>query len=243
MLAENRTSRPPRRLPTVSGAPIEAARPRRIVEAQYQDALRQQIDAVFKAFVSVEVLQERTRLTSANLARCGSLLDRARDKKPVAEVEQIRSARDAARSRRDDAVSSLRQATAALGILLNIPVKERETLEVASRTKRLRSAVMPAVEELVPLALVIRPDLAALRLGEKRAESDLAATRTNWPSDAYALSGPYTFDNAPEALKTDVSSAPGITFSINDRNQGEYRMQAQSQAIASPGGFDGTPGR
>ena len=54
---------------------IEAARPRRVVEAQYQDAVRNNIDGVYAAFVDVEAMQEWRRRASANLARWDRLLE------------------------------------------------------------------------------------------------------------------------------------------------------------------------
>ena len=61
-----------------------------------------------------------------------------------------------------------------LGFLLNLSAQKRETLEVASRLGRLRSAVLPPLEELVSVLAETRPDLGALRVGERRAEVDLA---------------------------------------------------------------------
>ena len=74
-----------------------------------------------------------------------------------------------------------------------MPTNESRTLEVASRLSRLRGAVLPPLDELVRSALDRRPDLAALRFGEKRAAADLAEARANRLTDAYLLSQPYTF--------------------------------------------------
>ena len=119
--------------------------PRRLVEAQYQDAVRNEIDAVYKAFVDVEAMQERLHQASVSVAKWDRLLKATQTLvenayQPAADLDRIRTRCDAARSTRDDAKSSLRRAKTALGSLLNLPSSERERLEVASRLKRLRSA-------------------------------------------------------------------------------------------------------
>ena len=114
----------------------------------------------------------------------------------------------------------LARARTVLGLTLNLTVEERERLEVASRLQRLRSAVRPPVDELVALALVVRPDLAALRLGEKHALAHLAAARTVPLSDFHLLYNPYTFANAPAALEPGASFALGVTVPNVSRTEG-----------------------
>jgi hypothetical protein len=114
-------------------ARIETARPQVVVEAMYQDTVRNQIDAVYKSFVGVEAMQERLHRASADLARWDRLLEATqmlvqKRIKPADDVDRIRTARDAARSKRAKAISALREAKAALGSLLDLPAKERETL-------------------------------------------------------------------------------------------------------------------
>ena len=176
-------------------ASIELARPRRIAEAQYQDAVRNQIDSLYKSFVDLEAVQERLRLASNNLAKWDRLFDSSQSLvensiKPTADIDRIRSVRDAARSKREDAMSSLSRARAPLGSLLNLPTIERQRLEVASRQKQLRSAVLPDIDELIPLALASRPDLAAHRFGN-------TARRPIWPPRSSAGNRMPTFSTVP----------------------------------------------
>ncbi len=149
---------------------IGSARPGRIIEALYQDLVRNQIDAVYKAFADVEEMQEKLHRASGRLARWDRLLEATRKLvekgvKPAGDFERIRTGRDSSAAKRDKAIAALPEARVALGSLLNLPVQERETLEVAGRLERLRSTVLPALDELVRLALEYRPDLAAYRLG------------------------------------------------------------------------------
>ncbi len=185
---------------------IETARPRRIVEAMYQDAVRNQIDGICKTFVEVEATQEMLHRSRANLARWEQLLGSTQTlvengTKTTSDVDRIRTARDAAESKWDEAIHAHRQAQGSLGLLLNMSVNERETLAVASRFKRLRSAVLPGLDELVPLALQVRPDLAALRLGEQRAGADLAR--------AQAVSTPNVNDRVKSNRQVNVSETSG----------------------------------
>jgi cobalt-zinc-cadmium efflux system outer membrane protein len=203
----------------------DAAGPRRLVEAQFQDAMRNQIDAVYKSFVDVEAAQERLRLASATLERWERILGVTRTPveqgaRPAADVERIRAARDLARSKRDDATTSLTRARAGLCSQLNLPVVGRERLEVASRISQLRAAVLPEVDELVPLALAIRPDLAGYRLGKKRAEADVATAQANRISDTYLLYSPYTFAGVSGLGVQSATWAVGVRLPIYESAQG-----------------------
>ena len=53
----------------------DTAGPREVVVAQFQDAMRNQIDTVYKCFVDVEATQERLRLASATLDKWERLLN------------------------------------------------------------------------------------------------------------------------------------------------------------------------
>ena len=129
-------------------AAIEATRTQGLVEAQYQDAVRNQIDAVYKAFVDVEEMQEQLHRASINVAKWDQLLKASQAlvenrTKHAADLERIKTRYDTARSTHDDAKSSLRRAKTDLGSLLNLPLNERESLEVESRLQRFRSAELP----------------------------------------------------------------------------------------------------
>ncbi len=204
-------------------------RPRRLVEAAYQDFVRTQIDAVYKKFVAVEVLQVKLQHSVENLAKWNRLLEANQNlfekgTRPADDIDRIRTARDAARSKREQASGALREAKMALGSLLNLPVKEREILEVASRLSRLRSAVLPSLDGLLPLALDLRPDLAALRLGERRASGDLAIALANRLTTAnYVVYQPYTFGGEAHGIHgLDISWATGarVALPLYSRNEG-----------------------
>ena len=202
----------------------DAAGPQRVVEALFQDAMRNQIDAVYKSFVDVEATQERLRLASATLERWERLLEATRTlverrARPAADVERIRATRDLARSKRDDATTTLTRARAVLGLQINLPVVRRERLEVASPISRLRAAVLPGVDELVPLALAIRPDLAAASSGESAA-ADVAKARASRISDTYLLYSPYTLAGVSGIGVQGASWAMGVPLPMYNRTDG-----------------------
>ena len=176
--------------------------------------MRNQIDAIYKAFVDVEVTQERVHRSRccSNLARNGErLLELTRTQLeqgvpgPKVDVDRIKKRlADAVASKRDKAIATLRQSKESLGALLKLSPKERLSLEVESRLKRLRSAVLPPIDELVRTALDVRPDVAALRFGERRAKDDFARSQA-------ASSGP---------TRQDSSLAKGVTGTSANRNEG-----------------------
>ena len=188
-------------------------------EAVFQDAVRNQIDHVYKSFVNLEVAQEKLRRASDTLARWVRIRDAtlsqiADGTKPSDDIRPIASARAAAKARQNKATDALREARLSLGMLLEIPANECRTLEVASRLSRLRSAVLPPLNELVRSALGGRPDLAALRFGEKRSEADLAEARTNPFARAYILYQPYTFGVVLDGRVKDNSWARGVSVPL-----------------------------
>jgi cobalt-zinc-cadmium efflux system outer membrane protein len=204
-----------------------AARAVRVLEAQFQDAVRSRIDDVYGAFVaalnarqtllyaerSVEVLgllQERTeRLYQAKQA---SLVERDRAE------NQFRIARLGLY----DARASYRKARLDLGSLMNLGIEEATKLEIRGQII-VEAPPPPPIEELRRIALAERPDILTFRLGVTRAQADVRLARANAYSDVYVLWQPYTFqDNSPYGVKSATSWALGVTvpLPIYNRNQG-----------------------
>jgi cobalt-zinc-cadmium efflux system outer membrane protein len=81
-------------------------------------------------------------------------------------------------------------------------------------------------EPLLHLALGSRPDLAAYRLGIRRAEADVGLALANRYPDIYLLYQPYTFqDDSPLGLKSAHSwgIGLGVPLPLFNRNQGNVR--------------------
>lgn len=206
---------------------VVAERAKCVLEAQYQDAVRIQIDNLYTAFVDVLAATEAIRFTDASIAGLKSLLEktealRQQQEKTRADVNHIQVQLDAAEIERIEAEEALRDAKRTLGVLLNMPPGEAHTIEVTG-SLRDSATSSPRVEDLASLALSSRPDIAAFQLGTRRAEAEVGLAEANRLSDVYLLAQPYTFqDNSPFGEKSSHSWAVGVTIPlpIYNRNQG-----------------------
>jgi outer membrane protein, heavy metal efflux system len=206
---------------------LVATQARRVLEAQYQDAVRIQIDNLYSAYAAV--LGARETIRFAELARQGLefLLDRTRrlyasGTRTLADVSHLEALFESAEIELMDAHESLRTATRNLGVLLNIPGPEAEALRIRG-TIHETSPPPPPVDELIRIALDYRPDVAAFRLGIARAEAEVKLARANRMSDVFLVYQPYTFQNNSPFLRESATSwALGATVPLPlfNRNQG-----------------------
>jgi cobalt-zinc-cadmium efflux system outer membrane protein len=206
---------------------------KRVLEAQYQDAVRQQIDSLYNAYVAVLGARETVRYAKTSVAGLTQLLEKTErlrrgGERTRGDVERFRVQLDSARIGQADAEESLRNAKRTLAPLLRLPPTEAESLEVRGTIGDTVPPPPPG-EELVRMALENRPDLVALRLGIGLAEADARLARAEQFQDAYLLYQPYTFqNNAPFDKKSAHSWALGVTvpLPLYNRNQGNI-MRAQ----------------
>ena len=206
---------------------VAATRAKRVLEAQYQDAVRLQIDNLYTAFADVLAARETIRFAEAAREGLNILLDRTRrmyegGSRTIADVSRLESIAEGAEVELLDAEEALRSTRRSLGTLLGRPGPEAEALEVRGS---IRDAFdpPPPVDQLVAIALSCRPDVVAYRLGIARAEAEVSLARANRLSDVYLLYQPYTFqNNAPFDTKSAHSWAIGVTvpLPVFDRNQG-----------------------
>jgi outer membrane protein, heavy metal efflux system len=204
-----------------------ACQAKRVLEAQYQDAVRQQIDSLYDAYVDVLGARETVRYAKASVTGLTQLLEKTErllrgGERTRGEVERVRVQLDSARIGQVDAEESLRNAKRTLAPLLRLPPTEAESLEVRGTINDTVPPPPPG-EELVRMALESRPDLVALRLGIGLAEADARLARAERFQDVYLLYQPYTFqNNAPMNAKSAHSWALGVTvpLPLYNRNQG-----------------------
>ncbi|MBV8230164.1 MAG: TolC family protein [Planctomycetaceae bacterium] len=204
-----------------------AVQARRVLEAQYQDAVRLQINNLYTAFVDVLAARETVRYAEASVKGLDTVLqvtqrlyERSTTTRP--DVSRVRILREAAEVGSGNAHEALRRSKRTLAALLNIPPAEAESLELRGTIADVAPPPPPA-DELIRIALTVRPDLVAQRLGIRRAEADVRLARAQRFADVYVLYQPYTFqDNAPIGLKSPSSWALGATvpLPIHNRNQG-----------------------
>ena len=208
---------------------VVAGQAKRVVEALYQDAVRLQIDNLYTAYVDVLAARETLRFAKASRTGLGELLKLAetqqkREFSSPAEVNRVRVQSDAADIGVQEAESSLRQTKRTLATLLRVPPAQTDAIELKSSIRD-TAPPPPSEEELVGMALGIRPDIAAYKLGVGRAQADVKLAQANRLSDVYVLYQPFTLQDNPSNQKDATSWALGVTvpLPIYNRNQGNIR--------------------
>ncbi len=204
-----------------------AVRAERVLEALYQDAVRNRVDDVYGAYVVALGAKQTVVYARRSVQGLGRLTDLTRQlvergSSPKAELDVVENKLRIARLGLRDAESSYRKARLDLGSLMNLTVAEASAMDVRGRID-IEAPPPPAIEELRKIALADRPDLAAFRLGVARANADFRLAKANAYSDVYVLWQPYTFqDNSPYGVKSATSWALGVTvpLPLYNRNQG-----------------------
>jgi cobalt-zinc-cadmium efflux system outer membrane protein len=206
-----------------------ACRAKRVLEAQYQDAVRVEIDNLYTAWVDVLAARETVRYARASVAGLSAVLQKTRTQLQQqivteADVDRVKNQRDAAEIGLADAAHALEEANRTIGGLLAIPPAASENLALRG-TIHDRAGPPPPLETLWQTALAARPDLAAYRLGIARAQADITLARAQRFSDVYLLYQPYTAYTAPAGLGTVNSWAIGATvpLPVYNRNQGNIQ--------------------
>jgi cobalt-zinc-cadmium efflux system outer membrane protein len=200
---------------------------RRTVEAQFQDAVRQQVDNLYTVFVDVAAAELTLTFSQTYLKGISRLLEINEEllkNKQISEdpVFALQAQVEQAQLQVREARQAVSRTTRALSQMLNIPRDQALALKIRDRLRDDRP--LPAGEEdLIQTAMTSRPDLNAFRLGLRRAEAEVVSARRERLSDFYLLYQPYTLqDNRPFGLKSPLSWALGITapMPVYNRNQG-----------------------
>lgn len=203
-------------------------RAERVLEAQYQEAVRQRIDDVYDAYVlGALAARQAVRYAQSSVQGLESLVERTeqlheRGSISLGELNRAKNQLRASRLGLLDAEAAFRKAKIDLGDLMNLNRDEIQALTLRGSIQE-GAVTPPPADQLIQIALNERPDVLAYRLGLNRAEADVRLARANRYSDIYVLYQPYTFqDNAPFGLKSSYSWALGVTvpLPIFNRNQG-----------------------
>ena len=206
---------------------LVAEHARMVTEAQFQDAVRLQIDNLYTEYVDVVAAVETVRYSEAYVQGLTRLLDinmallRSGQIKQ-SDLDAIKAQLEQGQLQVREATQALRKAKRTMGLLLNMPGAEADALQIRAILRDVRTLPLQS-EELVQTALGTRPDLNAYRLGVQRAQADVGLARANRFSDVYMLLQPYTFqDNRYQGLKSATSYAVGMTVALPvfNRNQG-----------------------
>lgn len=207
---------------------VEAAvRAQEVTEAQYQNAVRLQIDNLYTAWVDVLAARETINLLEAGLK---NLDDQKQTTEALAEqgtvsrseVNNVEIQRDSTDLTLLEARETYDDAKRTLAALIWLPLEEAETFGIRGS---LRGPVLPRppVEVLIRTGLESRPDLAAFRLGILRARSEVRLARANRLDDVFLLYQPYSSQQGLRpGERTATSWAIGLTvpLPVYNRNQG-----------------------
>lgn len=204
-----------------------ATRAKRVLEAQYEDAVRMRIDDVYSAYIDVLSKRQTIRYARKSVEGLNSLLEVEKKRLKFeagtrAEVKRVEIDRDQAEIGLIDAEEQYRKTKRTLAGYLNIPPGNAEALEVHGSIVD-RAPPPPPLDDLYRIALNVRPDIISFRLGIQRAEADVKLALANRMPDVYVLYQPYTYqNNQPYGLKSPTSWALGVTvpLPIYNRNQG-----------------------
>jgi cobalt-zinc-cadmium efflux system outer membrane protein len=204
---------------------LVACRAKWVLQAQYQDAVREEIDNLYTEFVDVLASRETVREAREAVTELEAEPALPRGKTPPEEDQRLEVQRESAEIALTEAEELYRSDLRALGALLKLTPAEAERLQV--RGSLHDPWPRPATgDPLLHLALASRPDLAAHRLGVRRAEADVGLALANRFPDLYLLYQPYTFQddrylNAKNATSWGVGL--GVPLPLFNRNQGNVR--------------------
>jgi cobalt-zinc-cadmium efflux system outer membrane protein len=196
-------------------------------EAQFQDAVRLQIDNLYTVIVDVAAANEAVRYNEAyakGLNKLAVVFEERAEAGAVqpSQADALRAQAERAQLQLRLAKSAVRTTTRRLALLLNMRGEEAAALKV-SLNLRDTNPLPENDSALLQRALESRPDLIATRFGLQRAGAEIRLARANAFPDAYLLYQPYTLqDNRPLGLKSPTSWAVGLTVSVPlfNRNQG-----------------------
>ena len=204
-----------------------ASRAERVLEAQYQDAVRNRIDDVYTAYAIALGARQTVRYSNESLKslqQLQALTQQLHEKGQIAlaELNAVKIKLRIARLGLHDSETAYVKAKLDLGSLMNLTNDEARSMELRGTIADV-APPPPPLAELSRIALESRPDVLSFRIGVERAEADVRLAKANAYSDVYVLWQPFTFqDNSPYGLKSQYSWALGVTvpLPLYNRNQG-----------------------
>lgn len=214
---------------------IAARQAKKVLQAQYQDAVRLTIDNLATLFVNVIDARAAILFKRSNLDRLDKRIEVNRQMFregviPHTELDRSLIERESSQVEMEGLQVALTQAKRNLTAILNLPAGDVDAVEPRG-SLGLETFPAPPVADLERMALLVRPDLVAYRLGVGRAGAELALARSERFEDVYLLYTPYNFTNyAWEGQKSATSWGLGVLVSlpILNRNQGNIERARHS---------------
>jgi cobalt-zinc-cadmium efflux system outer membrane protein len=209
---------------------IAAQRARDVLQAQYQDAVRLEIENLQLRYVDVLAARETVRYVDASLVGLSDVRKTIEglvkgQQVSTLEVDRISVQIDAAELAREEALANYYRAKQNLAAMLDLPAPDVVPLEVRGSIRTDISG-LPDAEQLLELACANRPDLRAYQFGVNRAAADVdLAVKERYP-DIFVLYTPWGLrDNSQvggqNANSWSISAMASVP--LFNRNQGNIR--------------------
>lgn len=212
-----------------------ASQAKSVIHAQYQNAVRLEIDNLYTAFVDVLAAREAVRYAESGLAGMEAVAKTTQslvkgNEEAMTTLTRVEGQLEAARIALSQARSALVEANEVLANHLAFPDGAAMALQLNASIRE-TAVQVPAVDNLVGLAISLRPDLNAYRLGIRRAQNDVTLARREAVPDFFLLYTPYTSTNNTPVGGRDAQSWSLGAFSsvpLFNRNQGNIARASQN---------------
>ncbi len=209
---------------------VVAQRAKRVLEAQYQDAVRLEIDNLYTAFVDVLAAREAVRYLEASLHGFDEVIrvtEHQLQGKQIAvmTLDRLQVQRESVALALEEAHTSQIKATQVLAMVLSLQAPRGDEMAVRGHLLMLEEPLPPA-DDLVGIAWANRPDLTAYRLGVARARADVGLAQREGFPDVFVLYTPWGYrNNTPVGGQNVTNWSLGAMASIPlfNRNQGNVR--------------------
>jgi cobalt-zinc-cadmium efflux system outer membrane protein len=206
-----------------------AARAQQVLEAQYQDAVRIEIDNLYTLYVDLVAARDTLRYAEASqsgMESMSKIMEGQNENKLIsrADLDKILIQRDLAELGLEQSRLALRQAQQNLAVILHLPLDDPQQIELRATLRD--KAPQPSRDEMRTMALANRPDLMAYRLGIARAQSDVRLAQAERYSDVFLLYSPWELrNNTPTGSQnaTSWSVAAFGSVPLFNKNQGNIR--------------------
>ena len=219
---------------------IAAERAKSVTHAQYQEAVRREVDSIYALYTDVLAARETIRYVDASIKGLRDVratvqgLVKGQELSSI-ELERIDLQLEAADIAHAEAAAALTAAKRRLALELVLPSPDEVPLDILA-TIRTYTEMIPPAEELLQLARRHRPDLQAFLLGTHRASAEVElAVKERYP-DVFVLYTPWgAVDNT--ALGAQNATSWGISgmasVPLFNRNQGNIRRAEASRSQAA----------
>jgi len=203
---------------------------REVTYLQLLDTIRTLILNVQDACVEVQIAKANLTLAQENLQAFNDIVQvnearvRAGDLAPV-ELERTRLAALQFQNQVRQSGSNLLIARNQLQILLGRPV-QAEALEIVGELRR--ESQLASLDDILQLALQLRPDLQALKRDQERAAADLRLQIAQGKVD-YTIGAEYQRQQGNLVAGNQFGISFNVPLPIFNRNQGEIERAQQEQ--------------